>query len=638
MYVALLPRSFEPERVYTVPSNTHQATSTGTTLSTVTDILENPSRASSSETQLALTQLPPSSGYTAIISGNIITLSLGDASYANPVNGFLYVPTLDASDQCNQASSDSDPVPDNVTRRKDLPDIGDLPLLAFAPWRSGVAGCRLQTAYLDKAKADGAQGFLFFLDGNSTDTPPGADATVWYIPTPQGQATGWTNKYEFPIFAIPSATGNELLEQSVLYSKNMSQVPHGAELTQDFNPIDYVRLVSEVDIAVPSNLPSLWILLLCVLAIVLTLMGTTSLVMHWLQARRRKDLRRRVENGEVDLEALGIKRLTVPQEVLDEMPLYTYGSGVAVIPAEKATGEATTTTTTPPTTSTAKSTTTKPPDLPRTTTSPAPKNSSWPAPFVRPTPDPSTTRSTSHIPTLLLQPTCPICLEEFIPATPSTRGTTVRELPCQHIFHPECVDAFLKDSSSLCPMCKCAALPKGYCPRKITNAMVRRERILRRRGPEAAARVASFHANMTPRRRSRMVSWGQGVTGLSPYNERNGMARSSQPPRQGTTQAQAQGTEMVPLPPPTAATATASAAALEAGQASSETTPAIAPETAGEGRVQPPSNPRRREWARQRALSMLGGGVAPADPDAEEARTMPRWRKAVLRVFPAVGR
>ena len=39
---------------------------------------------------------------------------------------------------------------------------------------------------------------------------------------------------------------------------------------------------------------------------------------------------------------------------------------------------------------------------------------------------------------------------------------------------------FLGNHSSLCPLCKKSAFPVGFCPAKITNAMVVRERNLRR--------------------------------------------------------------------------------------------------------------------------------------------------------------
>jgi hypothetical protein len=72
------------------------------------------------------------------------------------------------------------------------------------------------------------------------------------------------------------------------------------------------------------------------------------------------------------------------------------------------------------------------------------------------------------------QPNCHICLVTF-----EHRLSIIRELPCGHIYHPECIDEFLTENSSLCPMCKQCMLPRGYSP-KITNGMVRRERALRR--------------------------------------------------------------------------------------------------------------------------------------------------------------
>ncbi|EZF72417.1 hypothetical protein H105_05464 [Trichophyton soudanense CBS 452.61] len=44
--------------------------------------------------------------------------------------------------------------------------------------------------------------------------------------------------------------------------------------------------------------------------------------------------------------------------------------------------------------------------------------------------------------------TCPICTDEFV------RGQDVRLLPCNHSFHPECVDPWLVDVSGTCPLCR----------------------------------------------------------------------------------------------------------------------------------------------------------------------------------------
>jgi len=171
------------------------------------------------------------------------------------------------------------------------------------------------------------------------------------------------------------------------------------------------------------------------------IIATTSFTMHCIQRRRRDRLRRRIQSGELDLEQLGVKRLTVPRRVLEEMPLYTY-------PPEK--GD------------------------PAQRTEPEPGSET-----VQTTDEPvqqvhaeKDRAATSTPQTAFLQPTCAICLDDFC-----ADESVVRELPCRHVFHAACVDAFLRESSSLCPLCKTSVLPKGYCPPVITNAMVRRERM-----------------------------------------------------------------------------------------------------------------------------------------------------------------
>ena len=43
---------------------------------------------------------------------------------------------------------------------------------------------------------------------------------------------------------------------------------------------------------------------------------------------------------------------------------------------------------------------------------------------------------------------CAICVEDF------REDNDVRVLPCDHVFHPKCVDEWLSNHSSLCPLCK----------------------------------------------------------------------------------------------------------------------------------------------------------------------------------------
>jgi hypothetical protein len=146
-------------------------------------------------------------------------------------------------------------------------------------------------------------------------------------------------------------------------------------------------------------------------------------------------LRRRVMNGEVNLEALGIKRLTIPLYHIQTFPLFTYNYNPPIL---------------------------SPPTSPRSIKSPS-----------RTSFDSGPLSASHHRGTrsdrLDYQPTCQICLAEF-----QSKVTIIRELPCGHIFHPECIDQFLSEMSSLCPLCKASMYPRGHCP-KITNSMVRRE-------------------------------------------------------------------------------------------------------------------------------------------------------------------
>ena len=160
--------------------------------------------------------------------------------------------------------------------------------------------------------------------------------------------------------------------------------------------------------------------------------------MHYYQRRNRRVLERRIRSGEVDLEGLGIKRLRVPREAVNNLPTFIY------VPSEN-----------------------KPVDTnePMQISSQAPSESAAPVSSV---PD--------H--TLWVQPTCPICLEDFTP-----HETTVRSLPCHHIYHPACIDPFLLGNSSLCPVCKAKVVPQdenAYTHEPVTNAMVRYERRARR--------------------------------------------------------------------------------------------------------------------------------------------------------------
>lgn len=224
------------------------------------------------------------------------------------------------------------------------------------------------------------------------------------------------------------------------------------------------------------------------------------------------------------------------------------------------------------------------------------------------------------------QPTCPICLDDF-----EAGETLVRELPCHHIFHPDCVDTFLLNNSSLCPMCKVSTLPKGYCPANITNAMVRRERNIRRLRDRVPRRQSmASHPNAASRRIFSMPVVGR----VFPGGSRRMLAGPGRP------NIEMRDTRASELPlhnnqrrsPPSSPVDTPSAAPPVSDPNANPQTPCDPP-------VSPVTGQTRREWARQRALAMIGrrGTEAEIDPAEREEATRPRWRKAVGRVFPGLA-
>ena len=347
-------------------------------------------------------------GFQLRASDSIRTLSTNNPSDFDMIQGLLYVPDITSVDNdCNDDTLSL--IPRNVTRHGDFPP-DDYPFIAIAPW-TDIACVQ---SFLSLMRMEAVRGAIFYQNDSSSSRPPPVSDPVWSL----RDGGRWKGQNQFPIYALPGAIGSTIMQQLALYSGNMSSAPFGDELVQMYNPDDSVRLFTRINIANSAGIPSLWVFLIIVLAILLAIVLLTSIVMHMVQRRQRTLLSRRVARGEVDLEALGIKRLNVPQEQLDKMPQYTYTSKTGA---------------------------------------------------------PMTDGKTAQKDVSFTQPTCPICLDDYVHGE-----TTIRELPCNHIFHPECIDPFLKDNSSLCPVCKKSALPAGFCPVNVTNLMVRRERLIRR--------------------------------------------------------------------------------------------------------------------------------------------------------------
>lgn len=372
--------------------------------------------------------------YSDRFTDNLTTLSTNYAPSDGTVQGLLYVPDLDPADDCSERAAQY--IPANATRQTNLPPTS-YNLIALAPWID--SGCT--RSLLASTQADQLRAFIFYLPNNDTSKPPEASDSIWSLD--DDSSNSWMSQYHYPIYVVPGAKGNDMMHELSLYSGSLSTVPYGDQIEQLYSADseDYVRIWTELRVSYDSPMLPLWAWVLIIGGVVLMIIAASSVLMHAIQRHRRSSLRRRVMRGEIDLEGLGIKRVTVPHQHIMQFPLFTYNYD--------------------------------PPGSPTSLQSPgSPSSANWKIP-----------RPTSHFESGKLnlstdyQPMCQICLDHY-----ESKVTVIRELSCGHIFHPECIDEFLVEISSLCPVCKKSMLPKGYSP-PITNGMVRRERATRRLRP-----------------------------------------------------------------------------------------------------------------------------------------------------------
>lgn len=510
--------------------------------------------------------------------GNIRTLSTKGVDGTDPY-GILYVPGL-SSDGCK--SEERLHVPANATRLANLPAGKNYALIAVAPWFS--AQCMLE--YFAAARQASTKGLYIYQLGQGNDEPPVLNDPSWSL----NDGGGWQRANTFPTYALPTTTGDIIMYQLTLYSGNLTTVPHGDELAQSLDKTDYIRLWSTVGTDNGAQLPSLWVFLVIVLAILIVAVSSTSIAMHIIQRRRRNDLRRRVLEGEVDLEALGVKRLNVSQQTLDKFPIYTYNASRTDNHGKSI-----------------------PEVLPDAAASPSSLDAEIGVKASPPVRHSSAPTAVDPSLSSLNQPTCPICLDDF-----ESNETQVRELPCRHIFHPDCIDTFLLRNSSLCPMCKQSVLPPGACPVNITNMMVRRER----------------HIN---RMRARTAHSAHGQPGALPTSSQPHTAPSGYLGSLGNRIGGAMAGRRIFTTPERMQSRPS-----DIEMASNAAAPSTVPPPATDVAPIPSASPNaqdciptqnRREWARQRALQMLGNRHAPAS-DVEEVDTRPRWRQTLNKVFP----
>ncbi|BFZ57537.1 hypothetical protein PYCC9005_004589 [Savitreella phatthalungensis] len=240
----------------------------------------------------------PPSMYSFTSSFSALTELSNPSGEAAQYAGYLYYPET----SCNETQAEL--LPSNAT----LTNYGGLPVpgkVAIAP----STDCR--DAYVTQARRDNARALILYVA--TYTAPPSIPATSNAFSAP------------LPVYITPLSTVASIIMALNQYSGSISDAPQGAYLATAYPNATSARLVVSVNKRlVNATIPNLWIFLLIVLGLLCLVVGSVSIGLHIHQHLARRDLRNRIAAGEVDLESLGIKRLTVPRKHIEAMSKEVY--------------------------------------------------------------------------------------------------------------------------------------------------------------------------------------------------------------------------------------------------------------------------------------------------------------------------
>ncbi|KAJ5275025.1 hypothetical protein N7505_003570 [Penicillium chrysogenum] len=254
--------------------------------------------------------------YRFVLDRKVQTISSNGMPDDGLVSGLLFVPTLEPHDPCYDITASS--VPPNVTRYEDVSDFG-YSLVGLAPWVT--AECSL--SFLSAAQKVGTHAMVFFQPSdNETDIPPDSNNSRWAT----NDGDKWRMDNNYPVYAISGPAGATLINDLSWYS-NKTPDSNRDEWTEDFAlQTETNRLFARIETGKETEgaSPSIWSFVLAIAGTVLILSIILMIIYRLVLRKRRVQLQRRVNAGQVDIEALALNQMTVPQEVVNKMPLYTY--------------------------------------------------------------------------------------------------------------------------------------------------------------------------------------------------------------------------------------------------------------------------------------------------------------------------
>lgn len=200
--------------------------------------------------------------------------------------------------------------------------------------------------------------------------------------------------------------------------------------------------------------PSLWSFILAILGVIFIIGIVLVIWFRWLNARRRTALQQRIRDGELDVENLALNQMKSPRAVVEALPLYAYPGASE---ADLSNQEQTSATETNPEEEIHPSTPRRHDPATPEPTSPMTEIQKPEPAVIKPGIDgqssPSLQSSRPDSTIRHNQTCCAICLDDYV-----VGSSMVRELPCGHIFHSGCIEVFLLEQSSLCPLCKRSVL------------------------------------------------------------------------------------------------------------------------------------------------------------------------------------
>ncbi|KAJ6144286.1 hypothetical protein N7470_008181 [Penicillium chermesinum] len=352
----------------------------------------------------------------------------------------------------------------------------------MAPWIS----MECTQSFLAASREASVNALVFFEpESNSTGLPPPQDDQCWDL----HDKGLWKTQNKYPVFAVPGPSGKTLMNDLSWFSDGPSQngsdtkdnTPHPSESKTE-------RIFTMIDTGTSHSTSVHFTTILIYRRYIRQYvaqhvelrpchswhdfgLSLVLLVLYRLvQRRRRQVLRERINEGEVDVEYLALNRVKVPRDVVKNMPLYIYQTPPVSADTENEKEEIETKVA--EVVSGGKTTSSIPNEEPTTCPQRALIITGLRKPaaaIINPSTDSQVPASRNPWRLSHTQTTCAICLDDFVAGT-----STVRELPCGHVFDPGCIDTVM-ETSSLCPLCKKSVLPPGMIDFPITNAMVRQD-------------------------------------------------------------------------------------------------------------------------------------------------------------------